>query len=961
MNRDFTFRKAAALLDYLKQLGISHCYVSPLLKARPGSHHCYDIIDHSSINPEMGGLEDFEYFLARLEELQMALVLDIVPNHMGVGSDNEWWMDVLENGESSLYASFFDINWQPQSEELQGRVLLPILGGHYGQVLGNGELALLFDTKVGSFFLTYYDHMLPIAPETYPFILGRGLQRLEDLLGKQHSGYLELQNIISSFANLPSRRHPSADSIILRHRSKEGSKRLLARLCCEIDEINQFVQENVILFNGETGIDKSFDLLHDLLEQQPYRLAFWRVASDEINYRRFFDINDLAGLKMEEIEVFKATHALVLDLVATGKIDGLRIDHPDGLYDPCQYFRRLQRAAAGALFVMIEEPPHGRQDGNLPLYVVAEKILADFENLSDCWEIYGTTGYDFSNLVNGIFVDPAGEKPLTETYHNFIGQHPDFDEIVRHCKKLIMKSAMAGELNVLATRLYNLAKTNRFSQDFTLNRLREALAEVIACFPVYRTYIVSRNITKDDTNFIEWAVSNAREQERIEDVSIFDFIRSVLLLEQKSDNHSSDHYLDFVMKFQQYTGPVMAKGLEDTAFYMYNRLLSLNEVGGEPKRFGVSLQAFHHLNQKRHQYWPHTMLNTSTHDSKRSEDVRARLNVLSEIPEEWQRRVTGWREMNQHWKTRTSGGPAPSVNDEYAFYQNLLGVWPLDGITSETIESFSIRLENYMLKAAREAKNHTSWTNHNQEYEEALTHFVRSVMVDLQGPFMQSFVPFQEKIAWFGMFNSLAQLLLKLTVPGIPDIYQGNEIFHFCLVDPDNRRQIDFGARGNLLADLKTVFQATDSEKAELVKKMLDSPSDGRCKLYTTTMALALREEHRDLFAQGVYHPLATQGKHQDHICAFVRRHGSMQIIVAVPRLFAGLMQFRPELPLGQEVWHDTDVLLPEDLANQSFVNIFTGEEVAPETAGSKANSIAAATLFSSWPVTLLKVKDKPD
>ncbi|HER63199.1 MAG TPA: malto-oligosyltrehalose synthase, partial [Desulfobacteraceae bacterium] len=649
-----------------------------------------------------------------------------------------------ENGQASLYADFFDINWQPQQKGMEGRILLPVLGSYYGTELEDGRLRLEFVRDQGAFFILYYEHRFPVAPETYPFILGHDLQRLETRLGAQHEGVLELQSLISYLAGFPARRGSDLEQIRQRQRNMEVQKRLLARLCREENEIISFVEENVILFNGKKGDPESFDLLHELLGRQAYRLAFWRVASDEINYRRFFDINDLAGLRIEEPRVFEETHRLVLDLIATGKIDGLRIDHPDGLYNPGEYFQRLQAAAGGSpYFAERDSGERGfRHKKKLPFYIVVEKILADFEHLHSEWQVHGTTGYDFAVTVNGLSVDPDTEKQLTAIYHKFIGKRIDPDFEVYRCKKLIIKTAMAGELNVLAEELHKLAKMNRYTQDFTLNGLREALIEIIAYLPVYRTYISSDRIAGNERNYVEWAVAEAAKRQRADDTLIYDFIKETLLLE--SDRRTDEVYrkanLDFVMKLQQYTGPVMAKGLEDTFCYIYNRLVSLNEVGGDPRRYGVSVSAFHHANSERHNHWPHAMLNTSTHDSKRSEDVRCRINVLSEMPGEWEESLRKWRKINRGHKTSTREGTAPANNDEYAFYQNLLGIWPLGETTPRERGDLADRMAAYMLKVIREAKVHTSWVNRDPVYEDAMETFVHGVMAEDRSSFFEEFI-----------------------------------------------------------------------------------------------------------------------------------------------------------------------------------------------------------------------------
>lgn len=953
LNKDFSFRQAAEIIPYLKGLGISHCYVSPLLTARPGSPHGYDIINHAAINPEIGSREDFEMFIAVLEQHQMALLLDIVPNHMGIGSDNQWWMDVLENGELSLYAHFFDINWLPQQTHLVGRVLLPVLGDHYGKILESGELELHFDENSGSFAIQYHDHRFPVAPRSYPTILNHDLTRLSDRLGKQHNGFLELQSLIASFDNLPSRKKKSEETIQANHRDKEVNKRLLARLCRELPDIKQFIEENVILFNGESGKPESYDLLHELLEQQAYRLAFWRVAADEINYRRFFDINDLAGLRMEDEQVFHETHKFILDLITTGKVDGLRIDHPDGLYDPRQYFFRLQASVTGDPLnnVSAYETDLPSKE-KVPLYVVAEKVLADFEHLPETWPVNGTTGYDFANLLNGLLLDDSAEKPLTSLYHQFIGTRFNFDELLYNSKKLIIRTSMAGELNVLTSWLYRLAQANRSTRDFTFNLLRAGLTEIIACFPVYRTYISLGTVHKRDVHFIEWAVAKAGTKTQLDVLSVFDFIKSVLLLEYTENENDRPKHLDFVLKFQQYTGPVMAKGMEDTAFYIYNRLLSLNEVGGDPRRFGLSVAAFHRTNQDRLYHWPHSMLNSSTHDSKRSEDVRARINVLTEMAPAWKSRVSRWSRLNRPLKTQIEGMPAPSKNDEYAFYQNLLGAWPIAPLDEEGRCEFIDRVKNLMLKTCREAKEQTSWISANKPYEQALTRFIEGALAESNRSFLADFIPFQQDVSWFGMLNSLSQVFLKLVSPGIPDIYQGNEIWRFCLVDPDNRRPVDFQKRQAMLFPLLDRMNAETAESKTIQQELLANLTDGRAKMYVTAQTLHLRNSWPEVFEGGSYIPLEITGNKSRHICAFARKNGERMIIAVAPRLYVSLLEGAKQFPVGKAVWHDTVVKLPDEIVGSRLRNIYSD---GLETHGGEDNGLEVGRLLQSWPVALLK------
>ncbi|MDW7771984.1 MAG: malto-oligosyltrehalose synthase [Desulfobulbaceae bacterium] len=953
LNRDFTFLKAIKIIPYLKELGISHCYVSPFLKARPGSSHGYDIIDHTRINPEIGTRREYEHFIAAIEQNRMAMILDVVPNHMGVGSDNKWWMDVLENGEASEYAGFFDINWQPQQEDLVGRVLLPVLGDHYGKVLETGQLQLHFDADSGSFTIHYYEQRFPVDPKTYAVILNHNHTRLEDKLGKQHNGYLEYQNLIRSFDNLPERLHSPEEKLQNRRRHIEINKRILARLCRECPEIRLFIEENLILFNGEQDKPESYDPLHNLLEQQAYRLAFWRVAADEINYRRFFDVNDLAGLRMEKLNVFQETHRLILDLIATGKLDGLRIDHPDGLYDPAGYFRRLQAAASGESLDLFPSASASESSNKAPFYLVVEKILADFEHLPLDWQVHGTTGYDFSNILNGLFVDSSAEKIMTGIYHRFIGRRMDFEELVLRCKKLIIRSLMSGELNTLTTSLYRLAQGSRHTRDFRLNRLRDALTEIVACFPVYRTYTSPEGIHKNDVQFTEWAVEKAKQQKQLDDASVFDFIKNILLgnIEKEKDR---EPVLDFCMKFQQYTGPVMAKGLEDTSFYIYNRLLSLNEVGGEPKRFGTSVAAFHHTNQYRMRYWPHAMLNTSTHDSKRSEDARARINVISEMPDKWQKHAARWSRLNRSLKTQLDVMHAPDRNDEYSFYQNLLGIWPPESTAGEKRGELVERMRNYMLKACRESKEHTSWITPSEPYENAVIHFVKEALKEPDTAFIQDFLSFHKDISWFGMLNSLSQVLLKLVSPGIPDIYQGNEFWQFCLVDPDNRRPIDFDRRRAMLHTVLDKAGNDPENRLRFLGELLDSLPDGRAKLFVIAVTLQVRNEWKMVFDAGSYLPLETINGMYDHICAFARKFEDRVIIAVAPRLYCRLMQGRPDPPLGETVWQQTAVKVPEYMAGMQLRNVYSNETVTLSGSG-EGNVLKVADLLRAWPIALLQ------
>jgi len=939
LNRTFTFRDAAALVPYLAELGISHCYVSPYLRARPGSMHGYDIIDHNSLNPEIGSPEDYEVFVSVLHQHGMGQVLDIVPNHMGVmGSDNAWWLDVLENGEASEYAEYFDIDWDPIKDELQGKVLIPILGDQYGNVLESGELALSFDLEHGEFSIFYHEHRFPVDPVEYPRILTFQIERLQEKLGTTYEDVLELQSISTAFSHLPGRRNLTPEQRAERNREKEVQKRRLAALCARALETRRFLLTNAIEFNGIPAKPASFEHLHELIKAQAYRLAQWRVAADDINYRRFFDINDLAALRMENDAVFANTHRFILEMVAEGKVDGLRIDHPDGLYDPTKYFHQLRDQLTHDVEGQCRRP-----------YLIAEKILIGEERLRKDWPIDGTTGYEFANLANGLFVDERAGDKMARVYKSFAGNLPAFGDLVYSCKKLIPKIGLASELNVLANLLSRIALANRHTCDFTLNSLRSALAEIIASFPVYRTYASSVEISAAGRQYVEQAITAGRKRSNAADLTVFDFIRRVLLIEVNgAESPSYKHAVTrFAMKFQQVTAAVMAKGLEDTAFYRYNLLVSLNDVGGNPGRFGTSVDEFHRANEVRNACWPHSMLSTSTHDSKRSEDVRARINVLSEIPALWRLRLRRWRDWNRKRKRMVEDRPAPSRNDEYLLYQTLVGAWPTDYVNDADWKVFTDRIEEYMLKAAREAKEHTSWANTNSEYEEGLTRFTRAILDRAtRNPFLEDFMQFHRRVARAGAFNTLSQCLLKLTSPGVPDIYQGNELLQFSLVDPDNRRPVDYERAKRCLEEVSKE-RARPETLAYIAS--LGKDADEKAKLYLTWKALRFKKADPELFESGRYVPIKANGEKAEHIIAFAREHQGRVAMVVVPRLCATLMGDNLETVCGENLWGDTVVEAVSAAACHH--NIFTGE-CFPIAGGNR--SLAVGKLLRHFPVALL-------
>jgi len=982
-NRAFTFQDAQALVPYLFELGISDCYSSPIFKTCYDESHGYDICDLNQLNPAIGSQEEFEAFSAALSSQGMGLILDLVPNHMGIsGARNIWWMDVLENGPSSSYAHYFDIDWHPAKPELENKVLLPILEDQYGQVLESGKFHLAFEE--GAFFIFYHENKLPVAPRSYTRILSHNLSQLVETLGKDNEYLQELESIITALKNLPLRTELDPDKVTERNREKEVIKRRIAALSQKSLDVRATIESAVRQFNGEVGHPPSFDRMDALLNDQAYRPAFWRVASDEINYRRFFDINNLAAIHTEFPEVFQSTHQFIFRLLKEGKVTGLRIDHPDGLWNPADYFHQLQEnyllhrikahleitAGEGgeiqletlreAVKVWLQDQlkPKENPESSWPLYVVAEKILSEGEFLPEDWAVYGTTGYDFLNSLNGLFIDRNNQRVFDKIYSHFTGSQVKFHELVNSAKKMIMLIALSSEVNALSHQLERLSEKNRRYRDFTLNSLTFAIREVISCLPVYRTYITGPDsATPRDQKYIEAAVEEAKRLNPRTAEAIFDFIRDTLLLRNVWDFPEEDwvKLISFVMKFQQVTGPVMAKGMEDTAFYVYNRFVSLNEVGGNPDRFGNSIDAFHQQNAERQRKWPHSLLATSTHDTKRSEDVRARLNVLSEIPGEWRATLSRWSRLNASKKTLVDGKPAPDRNDEYLLYQTLVGTWPVETSDSDSFRHFQERIAGYMHKATMEAKVHTSWVNPNEEYDAAVQNFVFHVL-DNRGRnrFLEDLKAFQRRVGYFGQFNALGQVFLKLTSPGVPDIYQGTELWDFSLVDPDNRRPVDYHRRRALLNDLKDKVSRAGQDLIPLVKELLDHSQDGRIKLFLIYRTLNLRRAHKQLFSNGTYLPLEAMGEKKDYLCAFARTFENEAILVVIPRLVVGLTGGAEQPPLGEDLWKDTWLNLPPELAGHTYRNLFTGERLFPGDRGN-ITRLSLAKIFSYFPAALLE------
>ena len=942
LHREFTFQDARAIVPYLAALGVSHLYTSPFLKARAGSKHGYDVVDHDALNPEIGTEADLDALIAALQAHGMGLMLDLVPNHMGVlKADNGWWLDVLEHGQASRYAAFFDIDWKPASEEFAGKVLVPILGDQYGTVLERGELALHFDPGAGELSLWYYEHRLPIRPVEYPRVL---LADVDRLIHDASDGIADaLRRIADKFAAVPVVAVPAGAA---RDAAQAGgeAKAALAALCAGEPEVTRFIEANVKAINGAVGDPPSFDALHALIKGQAYRLAFWRVAADDINYRRFFDINDLAALRAEREDVFAATHRRVLDLIGRRKADCLRIDHPDGLVDPVAYFERLQAAAGAALGQ--GAPIDARRRA---VYLVIEKILAGHERLPPTWPVHGSTGYRFMNMVNGLFVDSRARARFDRLYAAFTDEHLDFDDVLRRSKTLIVVHALASDLNRLATALTRIAKQDRRTCDFTGNALRRALVEVVACFPVYRTYATATSISADDRRYIDWAIAVAKRRSTADETSVFDFIGAMLSRAQRpSDPGLAAVVDDFVQRFQQFTAPAMAKGLEDTSFYIFNRLASLNEVGGDPRAFGFTVQAFHRASVRRAKMWPNAMLATSTHDNKRGEDVRTRIDVLSEMPAVWRLALRRWRQFNRRHRTSIEGVLAPSRNDEYLLYQTLLGAWPLETLTQASLDAFRDRIKAYMLKAVREAKVHTSWVNAQPAYEDALARFVDGVLGTLEpNQFIHDLLPLQRRLAAVGCINSLSQTAIKLTSPGAPDTYQGTELWDLSLVDPDNRRPVDYAQRERMLRAFGSPGQSNG-----LGAELLASWPDGRVKLWLTWQLMQLRQRHAAWLQDAGYAPVRVQGAQRQCVCAYARSGDGAQLLCVVPRLWLNRVRDPEQWPVGAAFWEDTWLVLPRP--GLEWRDVLTGEEIRaePDAAGSR---LALGVALASFPIGIFE------
>jgi (1->4)-alpha-D-glucan 1-alpha-D-glucosylmutase len=904
LTANFDFDAAAAVVPYLKAFGITHLYASPFMKARKGSSHGYDVVDHAEINPELGGEAGFERLSQALKTHDLGLILDFVPNHVGVHfADNPWWLDVLEWGPASPHAVSFDVDWDVLSFRARPGVLLPIIGSSYGEALEKGEIDLRYDPNDGSFSAWYFEHRLPIAPERY----GEILRAIVKQAGAEESeAGKRILDLVSRATGLRRPNRKEAPAFKAELKSIAGGAEVIGA--------------GLSAYRPAPDRPAQTLALHHLLERQHYRLGHWRLASSDINYRRFFDVNTLAGLRVEDAGTFEAIHRLVRKLIAEGKLQGLRLDHIDGLRDPAQYFQRLRRLIRDA------QGADAR-----PIYTVIEKILGEDEKLRPFPGVHGTTGYEWLNAITQVLVDGKGLEPLNEVWRQISNTSPRLDPVVKEAKRRVLETLLTSEFTVLRRLLARIAAGHYSTRDYSADSLRQALELYILHFPVYRTYLTSAAPTEHDRAVITETIEKARADWFAADEGIFDFLRDTLTMDLSRPGraaHSAARVRRFALKVQQFTGPVMAKSLEDTAFYRYHRLLALNEVGGDPSAAGLSIDAFHQAMTTRATEWPHGMTATATHDTKRGEDARARLVALAELPGEWASAVARWKVLNAPHLVTAGKMRAPSVTFEYMLYQALLGAWPLE----PRDETFAERIQAYALKAAREGKQETSWLNPNQAYEAGLRTFIERILDRAaSAEFLDSLETLARRVSLLGALNSLSQITLKATMPGVPDIYQGTEFWDLSLVDPDNRRPVDFAERAKVLAAVKTPDWET----------LARDWRNGHLKLAWTRHLLKLRTELADLFANGDYEPLQVGGPHRDHVIAFARRKGRDAAIIAVARSLAPFSQ-------GGRVWPDIGSLdATLDLAGYAVEGFAQADVTA----------LRVAELFGHLPVAVAKAR----
>ncbi|MGB3191189.1 MAG: malto-oligosyltrehalose synthase [Limnoraphis sp.] len=918
----FGFESALKIVSYLHELGISDLYASPIFEAREGSTHGYDVVDSNQLNPQLGTPETFDQLIEELQDRGMGWVQDIVPNHMAYDSQNKLLMDILEYGPDSEYFEFFEIDWQHPYKDIRGRVLTPLLGDFYGNCLENGELKLSYDEEGLS--INYYNLKVPLNIESYAQFISHELGELSKKLGSRNPDVVKLLGVLYMLKNIP-----AETSNQQRRDQALFVKGLLWELYRDNPEITVFIDQNVEYFNGKVGDPESFNLLDNLLLNQFYRLSFWKVGAEELNYRRFFTINELICVRVEDAKVFQKTHDMIEKRVESGQFTGLRIDHIDGLYNPVQYLRWLRDKVGD-------------------IYITVEKILELDEKLPSKWLVQGTSGYEYLNYVNGLFCDTSKESRFSQIYRDVTGSTTPYNQLIVDNKRLIADKNLAGDADNLAHLLKRISGEYRYGRDFTLLGLKTAIMEVLVRFPVYRTYITEEGVSDEDRKYVKKAIQEAKGKipELLNELNL---IEKFLLLDY-DDFLSEDNkqlWLRFVMKFQQFSSPLTAKGIEDTLFYVYFRFLSLNEVGGSPQHFGIKPETFHQFNQQRLQNWPHAMSASSTHDTKRSEDMRARLNVISEIPDEWETQVRNWMELNRSKKTESDGMLIPDNNDEYFLYQTIIGAFPW---YEEEYPQFVERVKEYVVKAVREAKVHTAWLRPDTVYEEGFISFVEQVLDPSdENSFLFEFRAFQEKIAFYGIFNSLSQTLLKMATPGIPDFYQGTELWDLSLVDPDNRRPVDFEQRLSFLQEIK---RRCKTGMMSLLEDLIATCEDGRLKLFCIARILEVRQQFVELFQYGNYVPLKVMGKHQDRIIAFARIYEQETAIIVIPRFLTGVVQ-AGVFPTGEDVWGDTTIEIPNGSESDWHEKITDFQIPA-------ANMIRVGTILQHFPLGLL-VKFDPN
>jgi (1->4)-alpha-D-glucan 1-alpha-D-glucosylmutase len=890
----FGFNQARVIASYLSELGISDIYASPVLKARKGSSHGYDNVAPDELNPELGTLEDFTKLAEEVKNCDLGWLQDIVPNHMACDSQNRMLMDVLESGKNSVYYHFFDIEWNHAYESIKGRLLIPFLGDYYSRALENGEIDLKYDEN--GFSINYFNSHFPLNIESYLNVLTYKINRVQKRLGNENPDFIKFLGILYVLKTLSSK-----EELEERFGQVKFVKNILWELYSGNEEFRKFIDKNLESFNGEPGNPKSYDMLDKLLTEQLYRLSYWKVASDEINYRRFFSVNELISLKVEEKEVFDYIHRYIFELIGAGKITGLRIDHIDGLNNPTKYLKDLRD-----------------QQGDI--YTIVEKITELNEKLPEEWPIQGTTGYEYLNHLNGIFCETANEEKFSEIYLEFSGFHTDYEELIYQDKKIMIDNHMTGDIDNLAHLLKRISSRYRYGSDITLYGIKKALIEIMSYFPVYRTYIIPENFETADYTYTRKSVRKAlaRNPALYHELNFIEHFLTYSATDHFTDQEKEDR-VQFIMRFQQFTGPLMAKGFEDTALYIYNRLISLNEVGGKPGKFGITLEEFHNFNSGRAKHYPNTLNATSTHDTKRGEDIRARLNVLSEIPAEWQKKIKYWSGLNKGLKKSFGKKKYPDCNDEYLLYQTIIGAFPY---YENDYPDFIHRVKEYMIKAVREAKVYTEWIKPDSEYENACLDFLGGILTGFdESDFMKDLLAFQKKIAFYGAFNSLSQVLLKMTSPGVCDFYQGSELWDLSMVDPDNRRFVDFEKRKVYLEELK------NKEKHNilmLLTELLNHKEDGKIKMFLVYRSLNLRREYPALFSFGEYIPLSVTGKFKNNVIAFARKHRKNYSITVAPRFYTQLIK-EGEVTFGENAWQNTCIILPPDFPSD-WTDIVTSQ-----------------------------------